>query len=416
MSELVILGNEMQPLWETQHKIVVLEECDLSDLRPTGVVESVQELTLEYCRVNPASLRAWLHAFPNLRRLYLSGLPLGKLHWGQLPAGLEELILTGGRLKELLGAPQELPLQTLHLQACQLQQLDLPERLPALLDLNLSYNADLRQMPKLPQSLSNFKLNLTGCGLVDFPDGNRVDRVEALTISSNPIRVIPESIGKWMGLRTLIAAKSALVRIHSELANCRGIRHLNLKDNPLAHWPLGISELRKLEKLDLTRTQLMEVPDSVGNLRSLSVIKLDDNPITRISDSLTRLERLESLSLWKSSLFDLPHDFSGLKSLRQLDLSYNPATRLPDLRELKNLRFLGLAGLRQLDWPEAFAMLSELRQCHQISLTNSNFKEFDGRLFRIPGLRRLDINGTLPAAEYWQKAGAENPEIVIWGA
>lgn len=81
-----------------------------------------------------------------------------------------------------------------------------------------------------------------------------------------------------------------------------------------------------------------------------------------------------------------PRDLAGLE---QLALNYNSLTQLPKLSGLPALGYLGLCGLRDLDWQRGFDRLAELA--------------------------RIDIDKTLVDATAWQECRDSHPHLTIWG-
>jgi Leucine-rich repeat (LRR) protein len=102
------------------------------------------------------------------------------------------------------------------------------------------------------------------------------------------------------------------------------------------------------------------------------------------------MKKLRNLSLWKAGLRKLPASLHDLDCLQQLDLSYNSLTQLPKLSGLPALGYLGLCGLRDLDWQRGFDRLAELAPIK-------------------------NINKTLVDATVWQECRDSHPHLTIWG-
>ena len=80
--------------------------------------------------------------------------------------------------------------------------------------------------------------------------------LQMLSLDSNQVADVPESIG-----------------------NLTQLRSLGLGDNQLTDVPESIGNLTQLQTLDLRSNQLTDLPESIGNLTQLQWLNLRGNPI-----------------------------------------------------------------------------------------------------------------------------------------
>lgn len=417
MSELLITENDFAPLRDGSvvPEVLNIEGCDLVAHGPPRDLAGLVELNIEGGNVDGPALQRWLAVCPDLSSLDVEGAALGELSWRVLPSRLQQLSLRLGELTAMVDPPATSGLKVIELTSCGLQSVELSPSLSGLERISLAYNPDLRACPDLPWSAKPFSVDLRGCGLKAWPTVSGVEKVSVLDLSFNPVGRVPQEVQSWSSLSVLRMADCAVTEIDEVIGTVPYLRELWLKDNALAQLPDGLGELSSLRVLDLSRCQLAELPECVGKLHALETLLLSENPLPKLPESILGLKSLRNLQLWKTGLTSMPASLSGLDNLRQLELSYNPLERLPDLRELPALGYLGLCGLRALDWRQGFDCLANLQCVGNVSFTNNDFETFDDRVFKIHGLQRIDVNKTGVDGAEWQGYREEFPDVTIWG-
>lgn len=416
MSELEIADNDFAPLLaaESVPERLEFEDCDLNKNAPSRDLAGLKSLEVVDCTLDGEGLKRWLSACPDLEQLDLSGAQLGALSWDIVPQRLQQLHVHGGELTSLLGSPTTCGLNVISLTACKLQAVDLPKSLSNLRHIDLSWNQGLGTCPNLPWAAKPFKLELRECGLTAWPDVDGIDKVSVLDLSHNAIETVPAAIQACYSLDTLRLQACQLTTIDPTVASLQFLNNVWLKDNPLRELPAGLCELANLKVLEVVRCQLQSWPEALANVHTLETLLMSENQITQVPDSITSMRNLRSLHLWKTGLQQLPASLRGLNELQQLEISYNPLTALPELAKLPALAYLGLCGLRDLDWQQGFDRLAELQRIGTISFTNCEFERFDPRVLQIPGLTRIDVNKTPVVASEWQQLRAAHPDVTIW--
>jgi len=417
VSELLIAENDFAPLSDAAvvPKVLHIEDCDLVAHGPHRELAGLVELNIEDGNVDGPALQRWLAVCPDLAALDVEGAALGELSWRVLPGRLQELSVRLGQLTAMMDPPATSGLRVIELTSCGLQSVELSPSLSGLERVSFAYNPGLVACPDLPWSARPFSLDLRGCGLDSWPAVSGAEKVSTLDLSFNPVGRVAQEVESWSSLSVLRMADCGLTHLDEALCELPYLRELWLKDNALARLPDGLGGLSTLRVLDLSRCQLGELPEGLAQLHGLEALLLSENPLPRVPEALLGLENLRNLQLWKTGLAGLPESLAGLNNLRQLELSYNPLKRLPDLSELPALGYLGLCGLRTLDWQQGFGRLAELSRVGTISFTNNDFETFDDRVFEIPGLQRIDVNKTGVAGGEWQRYRESFPDVTIWG-
>lgn len=132
----------------------------------------------------------------------------------------------------------------------------------------------------------------------------RIDEISDMDISSEKIRLIPDSIGRLSNLTSLCLAINELVTLPNSIGRLTKLEHLNLEHNRLTTFPL-IRRLTKLEHLDLSNNQITSIPRTIENLTNLEELNLRNNLI-------------QSIPKWLGNL-----------NLQRLNLRNNPLTHIP---------------------------------------------------------------------------------------
>ncbi|XP_068328923.1 disease resistance protein RPV1-like isoform X1 [Pyrus communis] len=170
--------------------------------------------------------------------------------------GLEELHLSGSRIKEL---PPSI------------------NNLTGLVHLNLSNCKELKRFPSSIRMKSLKTLKLYGCwNLEMFPEISEMEELKDLELSGSKIKELPSSIN-----------------------NLTGLNYLNLKDcKELKSLPSSICQLKSLVSLFLSGCTKFEVfPSIEENMEGLRNLFLDGTSIKELSPWIERLTELRYLYL-----------------------------------------------------------------------------------------------------------------------
>ena len=137
------------------------------------------------------------------------------------------------------------------------------------------------------------------------------------------------------------------------------------------------------------------MPESLGQLTQLQTLNLLGNQLTALPDSLDQLTRLKVLDIAWNQLTELPISIGRMASLSDLKLGeMNGGIRLDELpatiRQLKNLKFLGLIKCELRRIPQ---WLSELTQLKSIWLDHNRLADLPAWFADHPALKLDDIQG-----------------------
>jgi len=168
------------------------------------------------------------------------------------------------------------------------------KRIPAILDLCIEGDRQVRALAAIPDSIGNLvalqKLSISGHRFDDLPATiYHLQSLSSLDLHSNRLDKLPDSLG---GLGSL--------------------RHFDLHDNALCSLPETIGQLEMLEYLDLHANRLAELPWEIGDLRALKYLDLRDNPLASLPDALGNLDQLQFLGLPPSGVSGVPGNLAGV--------------------------------------------------------------------------------------------------------
>lgn len=144
-------------------------------------------------------------------------------------------------------------------------------------------------------------------GLDEFPAQllKHSKNLRTLDLSKNKLRALPEAIGNFSVLKSIL-----------------------LNYNSLGLLCDSICKLRKLETLSATHNHLSSLPPDIGKLSSLRTLSLQGNKITKIPTSLTQLRQLDMLDLSRNSISSIPTEMEALQAV-EVNLNQNQISSLP---------------------------------------------------------------------------------------
>ena len=208
------------------------------------------------------------------------------------------------------------------------------------------------------------------------------ESIVTLTLKSQGITWLPESIGQFQSLQILRLQSNHLVALPDSIGELRSLEDLYLEDNRLTALPDSIGKLQRLLMLDLNINQLTSLPESVGKLRSLrflyvnvnqlamlpeaisqlslSHFQLARNYLTGLPESIGQMKSCRTLNANSNQLTSVPESIAELSQLNLLDLGSNQLTAFPDLRKMEWLSFLSMQNNQLLSLPEWIGDLKSL--------------------------------------------------------
>lgn len=151
-------------------------------------------------------------------------------------------------------------------------------------------------------------------------------RLECLRISSPEFEGLP--LHKFKGLKELelskVTARCSAVPILSQIAGLKLLTKLSVCYFSITFLPLEICCLKSLEYLDLSFNKMKTLPAEISNLNALMSLKVANNKLEELPAALSKLVRLENLDLSHNRLTSLGAvDLGLMHSLQNLNLKYN---------------------------------------------------------------------------------------------
>ncbi|NHJ02070.1 MAG: leucine-rich repeat domain-containing protein [Candidatus Heimdallarchaeota archaeon] len=101
------------------------------------------------------------------------------------------------------------------------------------------------------------------------------------------------------------------------------LRRLTIQSEPITSLPESIGDFEYLERLKIQSCLLKTIPDTIGNLKNLTLLDLDYNELTSLPETLGNLENLQELWVRQNMLKSLPASLNNLKKLQTLSTDFN---------------------------------------------------------------------------------------------
>lgn len=196
------------------------------------------------------------------------------------------------------------------------------------------------------------------------------ERVRELYLYNNVFTLIPGSVSRLKGLKTLKVFSNEVNLFPLEVGGFEELEHLQVK---VCSSELGA--LPPLEKLEA--------------LKVLELCKIPPRPSAfSLSSKISSLRSLTRLSVCHFSISFLPSEIGSLKQLEELDLSFNKLKTLPnDIANLMALKSLKVASNKLMELPLGLSSLSNLET---VDVSNNRLTSLESlKLFSMMTLREL---------------------------
>lgn len=140
---------------------------------------------------------------------------------------------------------------------------------------------------------------------------------------------------------------------------------LVLSSNTIRVIPDSICDFANLTYLDLSDNQIEVLPDQIGTLDKLTYLGLSNNRLTKVPEAIVLLEHLENLMLENNRISELPTGIGSLSKLRALQTDGNPCASPGGSKKAASGSTSNLlASMKERVW-----MGTETRESYQMKLT-----------------------------------------------
>ncbi|CAI9096655.1 OLC1v1032854C5 [Oldenlandia corymbosa var. corymbosa] len=218
--------------------------------------------------------------------------------------------------------------------------------------------------------------------------------------------MMPGNCFKYLRSLVIFDSKEPLPKHLLSRMLCNGsriLKVLDLEGTQLEEIPEEVFRLVNLKFLNLSKTRVKVIPKSIGSLKNLMYLDLRKTYVTELPKEILKIEGL--IHLMVSSAMALPFGvvtgFKGPKNiarLRSLEFLYQIEANevlIREIRELKQLKGLGIYGLRRADGKQLCSSLGNLFNLEDLYLQALGDHEvLDLEVMNIslyPSLRNLQL-------------------------
>ncbi|CAG7895633.1 unnamed protein product [Brassica rapa] len=253
--------------------------------------------------------------------------------------------------------------------------------LGSLKEMDMSYSADLKEIPDLSKAINVKKLNLRGC---------------------KSLVALPSSIGNLSNLKLskLDMSKCSNLKFLPADVNLESL--LILKLNGCSQLRMFPRISRNIEWLYLEETALEREEDSswIENIPHLKELYWDDVPLSCMPPNLNP-EYMKYLKMRGGRLKKLWGGVKSLEYLREMDLSgCESLVEIPDLSMAIGLRYLELKNCESLVMlPSSIRNLNQLERLNMEGCTMLEVLPVD---IDLPNLGQLNLSGCLKLRNFPQ--------------
>ncbi|KAF7836318.1 disease resistance protein RPM1-like [Senna tora] len=202
------------------------------------------------------------------------------------------------------------------------------------------------------------------------------------------------------------------------LANFKLLRVLDFENSSVAHLPNDVGILFHLRYLSLRNTKVDNLPKSISKLQNLDTLDLKNSMVYEIPKQINRLLNLRYLAACR---YDYDKDFgfttergmkiqegvgrlTTLQKLYHLEANHGGTKLISELRNLRQLRKLGIKHLRSEDGRilcTSIEAMKHLESFEVSSLSEEDFLDLNSITSPPKSLRRLYLRGQLRKLPDW---------------
>jgi Leucine-rich repeat (LRR) protein len=251
--------------------------------------------------------------------------------------------------------------------------------------------SDERKIPRSFRALSRLeKLDLSSCGLVDFP--NRIyqnKKLKSLILNDNKL-TLAEPVKGHPGLEQLELRNNKIKTVSADIATFPLLKRLIFTNNEISSVAPEIRLLQQLKEVAFYNNKLKAIPVGLYSISSLREVDLYYNEIERLDPLMTHWKNIEVLYLSNNRLIALPEELGQLTSLQELYISNNRLSTLPNsLMKLEKLKILRVNQNYLNDIPEAAYTLA----LENLDVSRNKITAVSHQLFTRKQLKILSLVG-----------------------
>jgi Leucine-rich repeat (LRR) protein len=178
--------------------------------------------------------------------------------------------------------------------------------------------------------------------------------------------------------------------LSSKIGDLKKLETLELTTNKMRVLPDSFSELTALKNLSITALSLQSIPENFGNLSNLETLTIYGN-FTKIPNSFGNLKKLSVLFL-SGKAETLPESFGDLSSLSYFNAETSSFKALPvNMGKLKKLKEINLRSAKIESLPASFGELDALEV---LNLSGTQLKTFPKSIIPLKNIRNINLNST----------------------
>jgi Leucine-rich repeat (LRR) protein len=129
------------------------------------------------------------------------------------------------------------------------------------------------------------------------------------------------------------------------LGKQKNLQFLSIFSNPIVTVDESIYSLDSLKILNFTYTQIKNINPKIANLKELKELNLEGSPIEKVPAEIAKLSKLETLTLRSTNVSEIPSEIFQIKSLKRLDLLATKMTNLPEGLVNSNIEELNISNV-----------------------------------------------------------------------
>jgi len=210
----------------------------------------------------------------------------------------------------------------------------IPETLGNLLNLKtlVLWSYKTLVLPASIGKLSSLKDLDIRARVLKIPESfGKLAKLEKLSIMTDDV-TLPKSFGNLRALKDFSADIGK--RLPDSIGNCKNLDSLSISSDKLISLPESICKLKKLEYLRLDTFALKTLPKALGNLTLLKHLDIFSGALTSFPESIGNLKKLKHIELDAYNVKELPASFSKLSYIKNPNIEIGK--KEPVLAEKKN--------------------------------------------------------------------------------